>query len=61
MDTECDCVKEHVPFLQVNITAAREYVGEIERDIRTIKERTRCTSGELPFQTIPTMVLIYTI
>ena len=31
MDKEFDKVQEHLPFLQINTTAAREHVGEIER------------------------------
>jgi hypothetical protein len=61
MDKESDAVKEHVSFFQVNTTAAREHVGEIERSIRTMKERTRCTISEFSFQSIPTKVMIYTV
>ena len=31
MDKEFDAIKEYAPFLQINTTAAREHVGEIER------------------------------
>ena len=58
---EFDAVREHVPFLQVNTTMVREHVGKIEREIRTTKERTQCTIGEFPFQTISTMVFLYTV
>ena len=61
MDKEFDAEKEHVPFLQVNMTVARGHVGKIELKIRTVKERVWFTTGEIPFQTIPTMVFIYTI
>ena len=54
-------IKEHIPFLHVNRTAASEHVGETECEIRTIKEQTRCISGEFSFQIIPTMVLTYTV
>ena len=47
--------------MQVKWTSAREYVSEIERKIREVKERVQCTTGEIPFQTIPTMVLIYVV
>ena len=50
-----------MPFLEVNTAAAREHVGEIERDIQQIKDRVRCTTSEFPFKKIPTMVLIYTV
>ena len=61
MDKEFDKVQEHIPFLQINTTAAREHVGEIERETRQIKERTRCTTSEFPFEHIPTTVPIYTV
>ena len=61
MDKEFGAVKKHVPFLAVNTTAAREHAGEIERKIRIVKERVRCTMGEFPFEFILTMVLIYVV
>ena len=61
MDKEFDKVQEHLPFLQINTTAAREHVSEIEREIRQVKERTRCTTSDFPFEHIPTMILIYTV
>ena len=61
MDKEFDKVQEHLPFLQINTTAAREHVGEIEREIRQVKKRTRCTTSDFPFEHIPTMVLVYTV
>ena len=47
--------------MEVNTAAAREHMGEIERDIQQIKDRVRCTTSEFPFKNIPTMVLIYTM
>ena len=35
---EFDAMKEYVPFLQINTTAAREHVGEIERELQPVKE-----------------------
>ena len=62
MEKEFNAVNEHVPAIQVNMTAAREHVGETEREIRTLKERTRlCTTGEFPFETIPITMLEYTV
>ena len=34
MDQEFDKVKDKMPLLELNTTAAREHVGEIERGIR---------------------------
>ena len=39
MDMEFEKVKDKLPLVEVNTTAAREHVPEIERRIRTIKER----------------------
>ena len=50
-----------MPFLEVNTAAAREHMGEIDRDIQQIKDRVRCTTSEFLFKNIPTMVLIYTV
>ena len=49
MDKEFDKVQEHIPFWQINTTVAREHVGEIEIEIKQIKERTWCTTSEFPF------------
>ena len=61
MDKQVDAIKEHIPLLQVNAIPARGHMEEIEQEIHTTKERTRCTPGESPFWIIPTMVLIYTM
>ena len=36
-------------------------MDKIERELRTVKERVRCITGEFPFQSIPTMVLMYVV
>ena len=41
MDMEFEKVREHLPWVEVNCSAAWEHVGEIERGIRLIKERAR--------------------
>ena len=61
IDKEIYAVKEHLQFLELNTTAAREHFAEIERGLRQVKERMQCTSSEFPFPFIPTMVLIYTV
>ena len=43
MDMEFGKVREKLEIIEVNTTAAREHVREIERQIRLIKERIRCT------------------
>ena len=48
-------------IIEVNTTVAREHVPEIERQIRLIKERVRCTTSDFPFDHIPRMVLIHVV
>ena len=61
MDMEFEKVKDLVPLVEINTTAAREHVGLIERKIRHVKEKTRATTSEFPFKLIPTLVLIHTV
>ena len=49
MDMEFEKVKDEIALVELNITAAREHVGEIERSIRVVKERRRCVYTSLPF------------
>ena len=61
MDREFEPVKDLVPIVEINTTAAREHVGLIERRIRVVKEKTRASSSQFPFENIPVMVLIHTV
>ena len=61
MDLEFEKIKDELPLVEVNTTAAREHVPEIERRIRTIKERVRSATSDFPFDPIPMMVLIQTV
>jgi len=53
MDGEFKIIKDLMPQVECNTTAAKEHVSEAERNIRTIKERTRGIIGTLPFEYIP--------
>jgi hypothetical protein len=44
--------------IAVNCVSRDEHVREIERHIRTIKERTRCIYNQLPFKKIPARITI---
>ena len=57
LDMEFESVKDHV-LVEVNTTAAREHVGEIERYVRTVKERCRATISDLPFQFYHRLVIV---
>jgi hypothetical protein len=44
--------------MQLNVVSNDEHVPEIERQIRTIKERTRCVYNTLPFKWLPSRMVI---
>jgi hypothetical protein len=56
MDGEFECLRGDLAALGValNTTANDEHVGDIERYIRTVKERARSIYNTLPFQQLPT-------
>jgi hypothetical protein len=53
MDGEFEKLKNILPKVECNTTAAKEHVSKAERSIRTVKERTRGLIGTLPFNNIP--------
>ena len=46
MNLEFKKIVAEVPLLEVNMAAAREHVGEIERRIRTVKNCARSVISE---------------
>jgi len=58
MDNEFEKVKDHVPQVPLNITAASEHVGDIERRICLIRERCRGIINTLPYYRIPWIMLV---
>ena len=58
MDMEFDKIKDLIPMINVNISAANEHVAEVEQRIRTIKERCRGIMGTLPFTYIPQQLIM---
>jgi hypothetical protein len=48
-DQEFKCITNGVLPTILNVADADDHVHEVERSIRTIKERTRCTVQGLPF------------
>ncbi len=59
MDNEFEKVKAHVDTAILNTTAAAEHVGEIERRIRVVKERSRGIICTLPYPILPRTMLIH--
>lgn len=50
MDMEFEPLVDQVDAVIVNTTAAREHVGDIERQIRVIKDRAHAVTSELPYK-----------
>ena len=48
-------------MVEVNTTTAQEHVPEIERRIRTIKERVRSVTSDFPFYPILMLVLVQAV
>ena len=61
MDMEFEKVKDLVPLVEGNTTAAREHVGLIERGIQHLKKKIRATISEVPFMWIPILVSIQAV
>ncbi len=59
MDGEFEKIKNLVPTIECNTTAAKEHVSKVERTIRTVKERTRGLLAMLPFAHIPQIEFVY--
>ncbi len=53
MDNEFEKLRNLVPILVINTTAAKEHVPEVEHKIRLIKERGRGILNTLPFKKMP--------
>jgi hypothetical protein len=56
-DQEFVYITNDILPIQLNAAAADDRVHEVERSIRTIMERTRCTVQGLPFRRIPKVMM----
>ena len=61
MDQVFATLESEFDIVEINTTAAREHVGEIERSIRTIKERGRSILSTLPYTTLPKQLVIHLV
>jgi len=57
-DMEFECVQHDFLPTTVNLTPRDAHVGEIERSIRTIKERIRADIHSLPFRRLPKIMIV---
>jgi hypothetical protein len=58
-DSEFECIRNDIRPVQLNVVPADSHVGEIERSIRTIKERLRSCVHGLPFKRLPKLMIIH--
>jgi len=58
-DSEFDSLREELSTMDIDLKAASEdeHVPEVERFIRTVKERTRATCNALPFKQMPARMI----
>jgi Reverse transcriptase (RNA-dependent DNA polymerase) len=56
-DNEFECIRYDILPSMLNIVTADDHVGEIERSIRTIKERVRTLIHGLPFHRLPRLLI----
>jgi hypothetical protein len=61
MDQEFDKVKDACEMVEINTTAARKHVSEIDRFIHTIKERSRALVSDLAYTPLPCQVVIHLV
>jgi len=55
---EFACIQHNVLPTQFNITPRDAHVGEVERSIRTIKERVRADIHDMPFKRLPKLIIV---
>jgi hypothetical protein len=56
-DREFKCITNDLLPIDLNVADADDHVHEVERSIRTVKERTRCRIQGLPFRRIPKLMM----
>jgi hypothetical protein len=56
-DMEFESIRNNVLPSRLNVTAGNNHVGEVERSIRTMKERARTTIHGLPFKRLPKLMI----
>jgi hypothetical protein len=63
LDNEFEGVRDILNGYEVNINicAPNEHIPEVERKIRTVKERARGILTTLPFKVIPTIIIVHAI
>ena len=60
-DNELECVRASLLPIVLNTVPADSHVGEVERSIRTIKERIRSCAHGLPFKRLPRLMVTHMV
>jgi hypothetical protein len=60
-DNEFACIRDDIRPIAMNIVPADSHVGDIERSIRTIKERLRACVHGLPFKRLPKLMITHMV
>ena len=60
-DNEFECVKEELRPIHMDNVPADRHIGEIERSVKTVKERLRSTAHGLPFKRIPKLLVTHIV
>ena len=60
-DNEFECIREDLRPVHMNIVPADSHVGEVERSVRTIKERLRSCVHGLPFKRLPKLMITHMV
>ena len=56
-DSEFECLRQAILPIAMNVVPPDSHVGEVERSIRTIKERLRSCVHGLPFKRLPKLMI----
>jgi hypothetical protein len=60
-DHEFACIRNEAHPIHIDIVPADSHVGEVERSIRTIKERLRACVHGLPFTRLPKIMITHMV
>ena len=61
VDHEFACIRNDVSPVHLDVVAPDSHVGEIERSVRTVKERLRSTVHGLPFKRLPKLMIVHMV
>ena len=56
-DREFECIRHDIAPIALHVTTTNTHVGEIERSIRTMKERMRTTAHGMPYTRLPRVMV----